>query len=111
MVDDAHSGALQQITDADKQDVAVSPQESGSLTVLPYAPHVRPIQKHVTLNRLNDGLRILRETNMRYGLGNMEPNNRPIIANPALTVAGIVQPIQSVLTEQMMIASSDISSR
>lgn len=109
VVDDAHSGALQQITDADKQDVAVSPQESGSLTVLPYAPHVRPIQKHVTLNRLNDGLRILRETNMRYGLGNMEPNNRPIIANPALTVAGIVQPIQSVLTEQMMIASSDIS--
>ncbi|EFO65639.1 Hypothetical protein GLP15_3354 [Giardia lamblia P15] len=108
-VDDVHARTLQQTIDVDKQDVAASPKESGSLDVLPYAPHVRPIQKHVTLNRLNDGLRILRETNMRYGLGNMEPNNRPIIANPALTVAGIVQPIQSVLTEQMMIASSDIS--
>lgn len=108
-VDDMHTGALQHTIDADKQDTAASPQEDDSLTILPYAPHVRPIQKHVTVNRLNDGLRILRETNMRYGLGNMEPNNRPIIANPALTVAGIVQPIQSILTEQMMIASSDIS--
>lgn len=108
-VDDAHARTLQETTDANKHEIAASPQEVGSLTTLPYAPHVRPIQKHVTINRLNDGLRILRETNMRYGLGNMEPNNRPIIANPALTVAGIVQPIQSILTDQMMIASSDLS--
>ncbi|TNJ29800.1 hypothetical protein GMRT_11496 [Giardia muris] len=87
----------------------VRTEEDLNVDMLSYSPHIRPLQKTITANRFNDGLKVLREANLRYGLGNMEPNSRPILVNSALTVPGIVQPIQSVLSEQMMIASSDIS--
>lgn len=86
----------------------VGPGDSALRT---YGARVWPVQRNVTADRVNEGMRALHVNSFRYSLSSLAPASRPALVNPALHLAGDVRPLTSILTPQMTLAASDLALR